>query len=85
LSLLFSITSYLATNLLNILAILVIITSSAKSALTGIHIWLPKAKEGPTPVSALLHSSTMVTAGCFLLIKFSPLLSYSSQGLNIIL
>ncbi len=71
-------------NILTLIGILLFIGSVGKSAQLGLHTWLPDAMEGPTPVSALIHAATMVTAGVFLVARSSIIFEYSTVALNIV-
>jgi len=77
----FSLAPYMNENVVTIIGICLLIGAMAKSSQVGLHVWLPMAMEGPTPVSALIHAATMVTAGVYLLIRSSPLIEYSSTVL----
>jgi NADH-ubiquinone oxidoreductase chain 5 len=80
----FSIVPFMNETALTIIGILLLIGAMAKSAQIPLHSWLPGSMEGPTPVSALIHAATLVTAGLYLLLRSSPLLEYSSTALLII-
>ncbi|MGE5148274.1 MAG: NADH-quinone oxidoreductase subunit L, partial [Candidatus Eiseniibacteriota bacterium] len=71
-------------NALTTICILLFIGAMGKSAQIGLHTWLPDAMEGPTPVSALIHAATMVTAGVFLVCRMSPLFEYAPTALAVV-
>jgi NADH-ubiquinone oxidoreductase chain 5 len=80
----FSLAPYMNETALTIIALLLFGGACAKSAQLPLHSWLPGSMEAPTPVSALLHAATLVTAGIYLLLRCSPILEYSPTALLVI-
>jgi NADH-quinone oxidoreductase subunit L len=71
-------------NAANLIAFLLFVGAMGKSAQLFLHTWLPDAMEGPTPVSALIHAATMVTAGVFLMCRMSPLMEYAPEAMSFV-
>jgi len=80
----FSLAPFMNGTAITIIGLLLLTGAMAKSAQIPLHSWLPGSMEGPTPVSALIHAATLVTAGLYLLVRSSPILEYSSTALLVI-
>jgi len=72
-------------SLMTVIGILLFIGAMGKSAQVPLHVWLPDSMEGPTPISALIHAATMVTAGVFMVARMSPLYEFSETALSFVL
>jgi NADH-quinone oxidoreductase subunit L len=72
-------------SLMSVICILLFIGAMGKSAQVPLHVWLPDSMEGPTPISALIHAATMVTAGIFMVARMSPLYELSETALSVVL
>ncbi|HEC60313.1 hypothetical protein LCGC14_0847520 [marine sediment metagenome] len=72
-------------SVMSLICILLFIGAMGKSAQVPLHVWLPDSMEGPTPISALIHAATMVTAGIFMVTRMSPLFEFSETALSVVL
>jgi NADH-quinone oxidoreductase subunit L len=72
-------------NALTLICICLFVGAMGKSAQVPLHVWLPDSMEGPTPISALIHAATMVTAGIFMVARMSPLFEYSDAALSVVM
>jgi NADH-quinone oxidoreductase subunit L len=79
------ITATTSWNALTLICVCLFIGAMGKSAQVPLHVWLPDSMEGPTPISALIHAATMVTAGIFMVARMSPLFEYSDTALSFVL
>lgn len=80
----FSVAPYINETAITIIGLLLLVGAMAKSANIPLHTWLPDAMEGPTPVSALIHAATLVTAGVYLMLRSSPIIEYGPTVLVVI-
>jgi len=78
-------TSTTSVGAVTLICVLLFIGAMGKSAQVPLHVWLPDSMEGPTPISALIHAATMVTAGIFMVARMSPLFEYSDTALSFVL
>ncbi|MFZ0549216.1 MAG: NADH-quinone oxidoreductase subunit L [Steroidobacteraceae bacterium] len=80
-----ALTSASSVNALTLICVFLFVGAMGKSAQVPLHVWLPDSMEGPTPISALIHAATMVTAGIFMVARMSPLFEYSDTALSFVL
>lgn len=73
------------TSAITVICVLLFIGAAGKSAQVPLHVWLPESMEGPTPISALIHAATMVTAGIYMVARTSPLFEHSQVALSVVL
>ena len=81
----FSITENIQWPVMTVICLLLFVGAMGKSAQVPLHVWLPDSMEGPTPISALIHAATMVTAGIFMVARMSPLFELSETALSFVL
>jgi len=81
----FSITAQTHWPVMTVICLLLFIGAMGKSAQVPLHVWLPDSMEGPTPISALIHAATMVTAGIFMVARMSPLFELSDVALSVVM
>lgn len=81
----FDLTASWSINIISLICFLYLVAAMGKSAQIPLHVWLPESMEGPTPISALIHAATMVTAGIYLICRLSPIFDLTPAVLNIIL
>lgn len=72
-------------SVVTVTSLLLFVGAMGKSAQVPLHVWLPESMEGPTPISALIHAATMVTAGVFMIARISPIIEYSTTALSVVI
>lgn len=72
-------------SVITVMSLLLYVGAMGKSAQVPLHVWLPESMEGPTPISALIHAATMVTAGVFMIGRISPIIEFSTTALSVVL
>lgn len=81
----FSLFPHTQVSVITLICLLLFVGAMGKSAQVPLHVWLPESMEGPTPISALIHAATMVTAGVYMVARLSPLFEFSQVALSVVL